>query len=72
MAKQSAKPKRVYEVLLYDKDTQREKVIETTAASEKRAVSNGWFRLAREEGGLPGPLFRSKNKDRYVVTARIK
>jgi hypothetical protein len=64
--------KRVYEVLLYDRDTQRECVIETAAVSERKAVSNGWFRLARMEGGLSGPLFRSKNKDRYVVEARLK
>ena len=65
-----AQPKLPWEVLIYDKDTQSEMVIETWAVSEAQAVNNGWARLAKSETALPPPVFKAKNRDRYTVVAR--
>lgn len=68
----SENQRRLYRVNIYDRDMQREMDIETYASSEGRAIQNGWFRLMRMlDVATNVGIFRSQNRDRYVITARL-
>lgn len=68
----SENQRHLYRVNIYDRYMQREMDIETYASSDGRAIQNGWFRLMRMlDVATNVGIFRSQNRDRYVITARL-